>query len=151
MHRLPPRQLLQMPPRPQRHPLHPRRNRPLRRLRHPRRHLLHPPPRRHPLPTRHPPLPPPPKLQILPIQRSLALAHARPRSEWLLENSANCRILTNNLDNDKLARFSRLSSDSPRCNLIQAKSRQNPTSDAGELSCATSPPLTSIVSLSRWS
>src|SRR5580700_6011900 len=74
MHRLPPRQLLQMPPRPQRHPLHPRPNRPLRRLRNPRRYLLHPPPRRHPPPTRHPPHPPPPKFQILPIQRSLAFA-----------------------------------------------------------------------------
>src|ERR1017187_2054454 len=66
--------LLQMPPRPQRPPLHPRPNRLLRRLCNPRRRLLHPPPSRHPLPTRHPPLPPPPKFQILPIQRSLAFA-----------------------------------------------------------------------------
>src|SRR5208282_3368545 len=64
-------------PRPQRLPLHPYPNRPLRRLRHPRRRLVHPPPRRHSLPTRHPPHPPPPKFQILQIQRGLAFADDR--------------------------------------------------------------------------
>src|ERR1039458_1413112 len=74
MHPLPAPPLLRLHHLLQPRHLPPRPARLLRRPRHPHRHLVHPPHPRHQPPTHRSPLPPPEKIQIRPLRRSLAPA-----------------------------------------------------------------------------